>query len=77
MMYLVGGGRYDVLTLQILTPFLPEMQMLFLLMLKGNSRAQAMLVMVSTVASLNTSLMLSAWSVGFPAIRKLTQYNSL
>ena len=54
--------------MQILTPFLPEMQMLFLLMLKGNSMAQARLVMVSTVASLRTGLMLSAWSVGFPAL---------
>ena len=55
------------LTLQVETPFLPEMQMLFLLMFKGNSTAQARLVMVSTVASLSTGLMLSAWSVGFPA----------
>ena len=54
-------------------PFLPEMQMLFLLMLKGNSMAQARLVMVSTVASLNTSLMLSAWSVGFPARINVTE----
>ena len=48
------------------TPFLPEMQMLFLLMLKGNSRAQARLEMVSTVASLRTGLILSDWSVGLP-----------
>ena len=52
--------------MQVEIPFLPEMQMLFLLMLRGNSRAQARLVMVSTVASLRTGLILSDWSVGFP-----------
>ena len=60
-------SHFSGLTLQVEIPFLPEMQMLFLLMFKGNSRAQARLVMVSTVASLKTGLMLSDWSVGFPA----------
>ena len=54
------------LTLQVDFPSLPEIQMFLWSMLIGNWRAQAVLVMVSTVASLRIGLMLSLESVGLP-----------
>ena len=54
------------LTLQVEVPSLPEMQMFLWSTLMGNWRAQAVLVMVSTVASLSTGEIPPASSVGFP-----------
>ena len=54
------------LTLHVEVPSLPEMQMFLWSTLMGNWRAQAVLVIVSTVASLSTGEIPSAESLGLP-----------
>ena len=53
-------------TLHVEVPSLPEMQMFLWSTLMGNWRAQAVLVIVSTVASLSTGEIPSAESLGLP-----------
>lgn len=54
------------LTLHVEVPSFPEIQMFLWSTLMGNWRAQAVLVIVSTVASLSTGEIPSAASLGFP-----------
>merc|ERR1712130_542913 len=69
-LYLPSSYRYSrgppESPLQVDVPPFPEIQMFLLSMLMGKLRAQARLVMVSTVASLKTGEMPSLASVGFP-----------
>ena len=58
-------NKANLLTLQVLFPSAPEMQMLFLVIWKS-SKKQTKLVMVLVVTSLKTGEMAVASSVGFP-----------